>query len=89
MNQRYKCVRPTSEFVDNWEDRVATCVAHLRSALLILDGLASHPESALEDALTYDLAARATCVALVSLDDCQPATQVTAKPRKMRFPFQS
>jgi hypothetical protein len=61
-----------SEVIDDWEEFVAACLAHLRSALLILDDLAHHPHSAREDAFAYDLASRATCIALVSLDACQP-----------------
>ncbi|MCU1491019.1 MAG: hypothetical protein JWM85_2424 [Acidimicrobiaceae bacterium] len=67
-------------FVDEWEECVATCTAHLRSALLILDDLAYHPQSALEDAFAYDLASRATCGALVSLDECQPLGAPAALP---------
>jgi hypothetical protein len=72
-----------SEFAGDWEDLVATCAAHLRSALLILDDLARHPHSALEDEFAYDLASRATCIALVSFDECQPTRRATAEPRKL------
>ena len=66
-----------TEVVDDWEELVATCVAHLRSALLIIEGLSRHPHSALEDAFAYDVAARATYIALVSIDECQPTKQLT------------
>ena len=65
-----------NKFVDDWEDLVATCAAHLQSARLILDDLARHPDSALEDALAYDLISRATCIALVSLDECRPTKRL-------------
>jgi hypothetical protein len=70
----------------DWEDCIATCAAHLRSALLILDDLACHPQSSFEVAFAYDLASRATCIALVSLDECQLTRRVTAQPRKPGFP---
>ena len=75
-----------SEFANDGEDLVVAFAAHLRSALLILDDLACHPHSALEDEFAYDLASRATCIALVSFDECRPTKRVTAEPRKLRLP---
>jgi len=58
-----------------WEDGMATCFAHLRSALSAIQELSLHPGSSLSDAYFYDQAAGSVCVALVALDACA-ATQV-------------
>jgi hypothetical protein len=65
--------------VEEWEEMVATCAAHLRSALLILDELTFHPGSAREDAYAYELASRVTCVALVALEQCQLTLPIPAR----------
>jgi hypothetical protein len=56
-----------------WNDSMATCFAHLQSALSALEELAVNPESSASDAYYYDQVSASVSVALVALDACCPA----------------
>jgi hypothetical protein len=57
-------------FVSWWNDSMATCFAHLQSALSALEELAINPESSGTDAYYYDQVSASVSVALVALDAC-------------------
>jgi hypothetical protein len=53
-----------------WNDTVATCFAHLQSALSALEELAINPESSGGDTYYYDHASAGVSLALLALDAC-------------------
>jgi hypothetical protein len=55
-----------------WEDAMATCIAHLRTALSAIEELSLHPKSSPSDAYFYDQASGSVWVTLVALDACAP-----------------
>jgi hypothetical protein len=59
--------------VAQWDDRMATCLAHLRSALIALEEVTLLPGSSPGDTYIYDQASASVWVALVALDACSPA----------------
>jgi hypothetical protein len=56
-----------------WNESMATCFAHLLSALSAIEELAINPGSSRGDAYYYDQASASVSVALVALDACCPA----------------
>ena len=55
-----------------WEESMATCLAHLRTALSVIEELSLHPGSSPSDAYFYDQASGGVWVTLVALDVCAP-----------------
>ena len=62
-----------NDSVPQWDEEMATCFAHLKSALSAIEELTHHPESSPSDAYFYDQASASVWVALVALDACNPA----------------
>jgi hypothetical protein len=69
------------EFVGPWEDDMANCFAFLRSALSAIEELSVHPGASLTDEYLYDQASASVWVALVALDECDPAVPLGAWDR--------
>jgi hypothetical protein len=62
------------ESLSDWEDCMASCFAYLRSALSGIEQLSIHPSPSLGDAgYLFELASRSVAIALVALDECNPA----------------
>jgi uncharacterized protein (DUF1786 family) len=61
-----------NDSVPQWDEEMATCFAHLKSALSAIEELTHHPGSSLGDAYFYDQASASVWVALVALDACNP-----------------
>jgi hypothetical protein len=59
----------TSKIVDHWQDQMASCYSHLRSALSVIDELAEHPAFSGES-YAFDQASGCVWVALTLLDEC-------------------
>jgi hypothetical protein len=51
---------------------MATCFAHLRSALSAIEELSIHPAAQMGDFVYLELASGSVAVALVALDECNP-----------------
>jgi hypothetical protein len=62
-----------NDSVPQWDEEMATCFAHLKSALSAIEELTHHPGSSPGDAYFYDQASASVWVALVALDACNPA----------------
>jgi|SRR5580658_7755625 hypothetical protein len=58
--------------VDNRDDLMANCYAHLRSALSSIEELAMHPGASPTDTYCYDQASGCIWVAVVALAQCGP-----------------
>jgi hypothetical protein len=56
--------------VDYWGDLMATCYAHLRSALSVIEELSRQSEAASGDLYCYDQASGCVWIALVALAQC-------------------
>jgi hypothetical protein len=56
----------------DWADHMASCYAHLRSALSIIDELSVHAGASPSDGYFYDQAVQCVWVALVALAGCEP-----------------
>jgi hypothetical protein len=52
---------------------MASCFAHLRSALSAIGELSLNPTASPSDSFYFELALRSMSVALVALDNCNPA----------------
>ncbi len=59
-----------NDSVPQWDEEMATCFAHLKSALSAIEELTHHPGSSPGDAYFYDQASASVWVALVALDAC-------------------
>jgi hypothetical protein len=62
-----------NDSVPQWDEEMATCFAHLKSAISVIEELTYHPGSSPGDAYFYDQASASVWVALVALDACNPA----------------
>jgi hypothetical protein len=58
-----------SEVVDRWQDQMASCYSHLRSALSVIDELAEHPAFS-GHVYSIDQISGCVWVALTLLDEC-------------------
>jgi hypothetical protein len=58
--------------VEHREDLMATCYAHLRNALSVIEELLRQPEASPSDSYCYHQASGCVWVALVALGQCGP-----------------
>jgi len=65
-------------FAGPWEDGMANCFTFLRSALSAIEELSVHPGASVTDEYLYDQASASVWVALVALDECDPAVPLGA-----------
>lgn len=64
--------RQIGAVADQWDDLMATCHAHLHSALSVVEDLSVHPRASLSDIYSYEQVSGHVWVALVCLAQCGP-----------------